>query len=178
MTIKPEDMKLWEDFKARFERTKSIKSGTISEVGKRLIKLVKTNMKNRSNEEINDEYLPDSYKNFELQKDKSLGIDGNSDRKLRRGKYKIDCKLDLHGSTLDEAYNRIKNLFKIAAANNYKCLLIITGKGLHSKNRTIKNSISDWFKEPYFSSRIVEYTDASVEHGGSGAVYVLLRNKQ
>ena len=55
-------------------------------------------------------------------------------------------------------------------------MLIITGKGLHSNSKTIKTSIIEWFKEPYFSDRIIKYTDANIKDGGSGAIYVLLRN--
>ena len=68
-------------------------------------------------------------------------------------------------------------LFKHAELNNFKCLLIITGKGLHSKDKTIKTSIIEWFSEPFFANKIIKYTDANKKDGGSGALYVLLRNK-
>ena len=176
MTFEKDDIKLWEDFKANLEKSKKVGNGRISETGKKIIRLVKANMKNRefSNTDIE---ISNNGSDFVLEKGKSLGIDRMSDKKLSQGKYKIDYRLDLHGSTLEQAYIKIKNLFKMADLNNFKCLLIITGKGLHSTDKTIKNSISDWFKEPYFSNKIIKYVDANATHGGSGAIYVLLKNR-
>lgn len=179
MINKSDDIKLWEDFKNKLEKSKKADNGLMSETGKKFLKLVKNNIKKCDCGVDNIEVLGnDNANNFVLEKDKSLGIDKNSDKRLNQGKYKIDYKLDLHGATLQEAYNKIKNLFEKAELNNYRCLLIITGKGIHSTNKTIKSSIEDWFKEPYFSNRIIKYTDANVIHGGSGAIYVLLRNNK
>ena len=176
MAIGKDDLKLWEDFKSNLEKSKKVGNGRISETGKKIIRLIKENMKNRKCDDVAIGTFDDG-SDFVLEKGKSLGIDRMSDRKLSQGKFKIDYRLDLHGSTLEQAYGKIKNLFERADLNNYKCLLIITGKGLHSTDRTIKNSISDWFKEPYFSSRIIKYIDANATHGGSGAIYVLLKNR-
>lgn len=176
MGIEKDDMKLWEDFKTNIEKSKIVDNGRISETGKKIIRLVKENIKNRKCDDRSDE-LFDFDSNFILEKGKTLGIDRLSDKRLSQGKFKIDYRLDLHGSTLQQSYNKIKSLFERADLNNYKCLLIITGKGIHSTDKTIKNSISDWFKEPFFSNRIIKYIDASLTHGGSGAIYVLLKNR-
>lgn len=171
MSLSKEDLKLLNDFENNYKKTLRDKKNIFSEETKNLLKKVKEkqNILNFSNGNFKDY-------NFSLRKDTTLGIDKNSDKKLSSGKYKIDYKLDLHGETLDSAYNKVKLLFEKAELNNYRCLLIITGKGLHSQNKTIKSSITEWFMEPYFANRIIKYTDAHIKDGGSGALYVLLRN--
>ena len=171
MSLSKEDLKLLNDFENNYKKTLKDKKITFSEETKNLLKKVKEkqNILNFHNTNSKDY-------NFILHKDTTLGIDRNSDKKLSSGKYKIDYKLDLHGETLDSAYNKVRLLFEKAELNNYRCLLIITGKGLHSQSKTIKSSIIDWFKEPYFSNKIIKYTDAHIKDGGSGALYVLLRN--
>ncbi|GMO67541.1 MAG: hypothetical protein Ta2D_13020 [Rickettsiales bacterium] len=113
---------------------------------------------------------------FVLEKNKSLGIDANTDRKLRSGNLKIDARLDLHGFTLQQAYNRVYNFIENAIARENRVLLIITGKGLNSPtDDTIKNNIPKWFSESFFSNNIVKYCDAMPKDGGSGAIYVYLK---
>ena len=176
MPISNDDLKEWENFAKECKKAKDNTFKNISDIGKKLIQTVKNNLKNKTEKiNLNCEFEEKEY--FLLEKGSTLGIDKLSDKKLRAGEFKIDYRLDLHGMTLTEAYERLKNLFEFAESRNLRCLLIITGKGLHSKDKTIKTSITDWFAEPYFSNRIIKYVDAHKKHGGSGALYVLLRNK-
>lgn len=176
MPFLKDDVKAWSDFKNRCVKTKNCNLKNISDIGKKLLSNVKQRIKirNEIEKDFDNFYLDTN--DFVLEKDKTLGIDKLSDKKLIQGKYKIDYKLDLHGSTLDVAYNKVKSVFALADKNNFRCLLIITGKGLHSSNKTIRESLEEWFKEPYFANRIIKYVNANKFHGGSGAVYVLLRN--
>ena len=41
-------------------------------------------------------------------------------------------KFDLHGLTLDEANNKVKEIIEHCVKNKFRELLLITGKGLHS----------------------------------------------
>lgn len=176
MTLNNQDLQLLEEFSQQMKNTQTQHTTNISNKGKIFLQKVKQNIKN--NQEIILENSHNTTKNFNfaIEKDKSLGIDNNSNKKLIKGKYKIDYKLDLHGETLDSAYKKVHNLFKTSKEKDYKCLLIITGKGLHSKTgNTIKKSLEQWFKEPFFSDKIIKYVDANLKDGGSGAVYVLLR---
>ena len=45
---------------------------------------------------------------------------------------KVRYKFDLHGFTLDEANNKVKEIIEHCIKNNFRELLLITGKGLHS----------------------------------------------
>ncbi len=73
---------------------------------------------------------------------------------------------------------------------NKRCLLIITGKGVHKKIENeqdtnpklfygkIKNSIINWINEDNLKKYILTYQDAGFEHGGDGALFVYLRKKK
>jgi len=117
-----------------------------------------------------------SYSSFNLSKNTSLGIDHNTNKKLKSGKYQIDYKLDLHGCTLDEAYDKLERIINSAYEQGLRCILVITGKGLRFKReKTIKQAIQEWLFLPQFSSKIIKYTDATKQHGGTGAIYILLK---
>lgn len=176
MPFLEDDVKAWRDFKDTCIKTKNCNLKNISDRGKKLLHNVKSRIKTRNEIEKDFDSVYLNTNNFVLEKDKTLGIDKLSDKKLAQGKYKIDYKLDLHGATLDIAYNKIKFVFTLASKNNFRCLLIITGKGLHSSNKTIRESLEEWFKEPYFANKIIKYVNANKFHGGSGAIYVLLKN--
>lgn len=174
MSLSNDDLRLLKDFNKSHNDILKNKKENFSVSAKNLLIKVKEKLNENNTFNINSKKIYKEY-NFNLNKNLTLGIDRKSDKKLVNGKYKIDYKLDLHGETLDSAYNKIKRLFELSELRKYRCLLIITGKGLHSNNKTIKNSITEWFKEAYFSNRIIKYTDANIKDGGSGAIYILLR---
>ena len=118
---------------------------------------------------------------------------GDINKDLKKGKIKIDRRLDLHGFTLVEAYNKFKNEVVKSYTNNKRCLLVITGKGAYIKKSNnqetqtenpklyygkIKNAITEWAQEKSLSSYILTYQDASIEHGGDGAIFIYLRKKR
>lgn len=125
-----------------------------------------------------DEYNYDY--EYKLEKDKSLGIDNNTDRKLKAGKIKIDLRLDFHGLTLEEAFDSLIKNINNAYNSGLKLILVITGKGKGTKEdrESIKNSMGKWMKHPNISSKVIKYVDAQKKDGGTGAVYILLKTKK
>ena len=114
---------------------------------------------------------------------------GDLNKDLKRGKIKIDRKIDLHGFTLLDAYEKLKNEIKATYLKNKRCILVITGKGLYKTNLNeetkpklyygkIKNSIISWIKEEELKSYILTYQDAGFEYGGDGAIFIYLRKKK
>lgn len=116
---------------------------------------------------------------YKLEKNKTLGIDKNTDKKLKSGKIKIDLKVDFHGLTINEAFDLLKNTIENAYNSGLKLILFITGKGNGTKKDrdSIKSLIGNWMKTPFISSKVIKYTDAQQKDGGTGAIYVLLKNK-
>ena len=169
-------MEDWENFIKHCEKEKPLKQTELTEKGKKLLNKIKISIKNKENDfKTIKQNLDFNSENIVIGKNETLGIDGRSDKKLRLGNYHIDYTLDVHGFTLDEAYLKVRQTFEIAISKNYRCLLIITGKGLHSQSKTIKTSLEEWLKEPFFSNKIIKWTDAQQKDGGTGAVYVLLK---
>ncbi len=98
-------------------------------------------------------------------------------------------KLDLHGCTLQEANDKVKNFIIESFDIGYKKLIVITGKGLRSKTfdnpylsaklSTLKHSVPEYIKnDESLSRRIIKISEASLKDGGSGAIYIFLRNNK
>ena len=101
----------------------------------------------------------------------------------RRERYKFD----LHGFTLDEANNKIKEIMEHCVKNKFRELLVITGKGLHSTNNKdayisknlgkLKYSVPDFIKtNPELNKMIISIDDADKKDGGEGAIIIKLKN--
>ena len=115
---------------------------------------------------------------------------GEVNKELKRGKINIDRRIDLHGYALIEAHEKFITEVKKNYNKNKRCLLIITGKGVHKKIENeqetnpklfygkIKNSIINWINEDNLKKYILTYQDAGFEHGGDGALFVYLRKKK
>ena len=98
-------------------------------------------------------------------------------------------KLDLHGLSLDDA-NKVVKKFIIESFNqNYKKLIIVTGKGSRSKSydnpyisenlSVLKNSIPEYIKnEENLNSMIKKITKADYQDGGDGALSIFLKNSK
>lgn len=96
-------------------------------------------------------------------------------RKLRRGGYRVDAELDLHGYTVREAREVLREFLADAAQCRWRCVRIIHGKGLGSGHRgpRLKGSVDAWLRR---REQVAAFVSARQVDGGSGAVYVLLRD--
>ena len=94
--------------------------------------------------------------------------------------------LDLHGKTLDEANRVIENFIRKSYQEKVHKLIIVTGKGLHSKNEMdpyvskdlgiLKYSIPDFLKNnSELMKMISNISGASIAGGGTGAFYIFLK---
>ena len=103
------------------------------------------------------------------------GIAPNTLRKLRRGDWVIQSQLDLHGMTRDEAREALGPYLQSAVRQGLRCVRIIHGKGLGSKNRTpvLKEKVGRWLMQ---SSSVLAFVQARAADGGAGALVVLLVN--
>ena len=102
--------------------------------------------------------------------------------------FKKTRSLDLHGETLDEANRIIESFIKKSYQDNIHKLIIVTGKGLHSKNDKdpyvskdlgiLKYSIPDFLKNnSELTKMISNISDATIKDGGTGAFYIFLKKK-
>ena len=113
----------------------------------------------------------------------------NKDFKFQKNKNLKVRSIDLHGYTLDEANKTIENFIKKAFSENVNKLIVVTGKGLHSKNEKdpyvskdlgiLKYSVPEFItNDRDLMSKINEITDAKIEDGGGGAFYIFLKKNK
>ncbi len=108
---------------------------------------------------------------------KRSGIQDKVFRKLRRGQFAISEELDLHGFRVQDAKDSLSDFLKQCINRNRRCVRIIHGKGLRSKQGrpTIKSLIGKWLQQ---RQEVLAYCSARQVDGGTGAIYVLLKNYQ
>ncbi len=94
-------------------------------------------------------------------------------RKLRRGHWVIQEQLDLHGLTAEEARLYVVEFLAHCRKRGARCVRIIHGKGLGSKNRepVLKKKLRSWLIQ---RDEVIAYAQAREVDGGSGALVVLL----
>ena len=95
-------------------------------------------------------------------------------RKLRRGHWVTQDELDLHGLTSVEARALLVEFLNACVRNGARCVRIVHGKGLRSKNRepVLKNKVANWLIQ---RNEVLAFCQARQVDGGSGAVMVLLK---
>ena len=111
--------------------------------------------------------------------DKDLGASNSAQRRER-------YKFDLHGFTLDEANNKVKEIIEYCLNNKFKELLLITGKGIHSTNEEdtyisknlgkLKYSVPEFIKTSELNKSIISINGAEKKDGGEGAIIIRLKN--
>jgi DNA-nicking Smr family endonuclease len=94
-------------------------------------------------------------------------------RKLRRGQYRVQAEIDLHGLTVAEAKEVLRDFLAEALHRQFRCVRIIHGKGLRSGHRgpVLKSAVSSVLRRV---GAVVAFVSARQVDGGTGAVYVLL----
>jgi len=106
--------------------------------------------------------------------------------KNNQNKNNIIKTIDLHGFTLDKANNVIEEFINQCFKNHVNKIIVITGKGLRSKNKEnpyvskdlsiLKNSVPEYVKSKQHLMKIIKkIEEASVEDGGQGAFYIFLK---
>jgi len=94
-------------------------------------------------------------------------------RKLRRGQYPIEDRLDLHGLNQQQAEAILLEFLEHARQQAFNCLIIIHGKGLRSNPaRPALKILCDHFLRRH--PAVMAFVTARATDGGSGAVYVLI----
>ena len=95
-------------------------------------------------------------------------------RKLRSGHWATQDQLDLHGSRSPEARALVVGFLAQAVKRGYRCVLVVHGKGLGSKNRepVLRRKLSGWLTQ---RDEVLAFCQARQVDGGSGAVMVLLK---
>ena len=111
----------------------------------------------------------------------------DKERGLKVSKRSKRFKFDLHGFSLEEANIKVKELIFSCITNNYREILLITGKGIHSTNDQniysskdlgkLKFSVPEFIKSNQELTRlIISIEEADIKDGGEGAILIKLKN--
>lgn len=94
---------------------------------------------------------------------------------LRRGRIALDLELDLHGLTAAHAQATLREFLAECRARHLRCVRIIHGKGARSADRqpVLKRKLNYWLR---LRPEVLAFCSAPRHDGGTGALYVLLRN--
>lgn len=125
------------------------------------------------------EAMSDLWPLDELQSGEELlfmrpGVQHEALRKLRRGEWQVQAELDLHGHTSDSARLAVAEFLYVCRQRNRRCVRIIHGKGLSSKNRepVLKLKLKNWLAQ---RDEVLAFCQARPLDGGGGAALVLLK---
>lgn len=105
------------------------------------------------------------------------GVQERIRRKLARGDCTLEASLDLHGLLADQALTYIDEFLATCQQNGKRWVLIVHGKGKLSvtPNPRLKNLLNQKLRE---HPGVLAFHSAKPKHGGSGALYVLLKSNR
>ncbi len=107
---------------------------------------------------------------------KKDGLQDGVYKKFRLGKYQLDARLDLHNKTVEQARKDVYRFIDDAKRYDLRTLIIVHGKGeQESTPALLKSWVNTWL--PEFDD-ILAFHSAMQMHGGTGAVYVMLRKSE
>ncbi len=101
-------------------------------------------------------------------------MDKRTGQRFKRGEMSVDGRIDLHGLTLDQAHAALASFIRRSHARGDRCVIVVTGKGDKGGGR-IRRETPEWLNRPDLRPLILAVTEARRQHGGAGALYVLLK---
>lgn len=110
---------------------------------------------------------------------KRPGVQNGVFRKLKQGRYEAQARLDLHRMTVERARREIFEFIAQAYEYGLRSVIVIHGKGETRKDQErcsiLKGGVNHWLRE---IETVQAFHSARPRHGGTGAVYVLLRKSE
>lgn len=108
-------------------------------------------------------------------------LDAGWDRRLSRGSVEPDRIIDLHGHSLDWAWETIDRNLERAIAAGDRLVLLITG---HRRDGDpplprgrIRAAVHGWLAASRHAGSIAAIRAAHRRHGGGGSLYLVLRRR-
>lgn len=134
--------------------------------------------KERDHNTLTDQEIPPLDPWFVLEF-KRAGIQNGVFRKLKQGRYEAEAILDMHRMTVARARREVFEFIEESHRLGLRSLLLIHGKGeskpQQERSSILKAYVNHWLRE----LEIVQaFHSARNAHGGTGAVYVLLRKSE
>ena len=108
---------------------------------------------------------------------KRPGVQHGVFRRLKQGRYSMDARLDLHRLTAEQARDEVFGFIREAVAYDLRNVMIVPGRGNHSSSpeAILKSYVNKWLRE---FDEVQAFCSAVPAHGGTGAVYVMLKKSE
>ncbi len=92
-------------------------------------------------------------------------------------------KIDLHGLTVDQAYQKLIEYFSVNYKKKNLFHIVVTGLGNKTNGEEfftgkIRRQFPFWLDTEKFQSMIKSYSPCKIQHGGLGAFYIKLKSKE
>ncbi len=95
-------------------------------------------------------------------------------RDLERNRWPIESSLDLHGSDLEQARERLDNFLRSCLEHGVRCVRIVHGTGYGSRNGepVLRHAVRRWLTQ---LPSVLAYMECAPNEGGQGAVKLVLQ---
>ncbi len=102
------------------------------------------------------------------------GVQDGQMRKLKLGQIPFDGSLDLHGMNVEKARDTLWQFLAEAVRLEVRCVRVTHGKAVRLDGRKpmLKSHVNTWLRQ---HPQVLGFTSCLAKHGGTGAVYVMLR---
>ncbi|RQD77702.1 Smr/MutS family protein [Desulfonatronospira sp. MSAO_Bac3] len=107
-------------------------------------------------------------------------INSRTFRRFKNGELSIEAHLDLHGLNSDQARQELLHFMREQYHQGKTCVLLIPGRGKNSPlgEGVLRNEIQSWLTVEPLKRIVLAFCSALPRHGGTGALYVLMRSKK
>ena len=134
----------------------------------------------KDEEAVRSELLdePEDFSELETGQELVFLRDGYQNRylkRLRRGRYNIGDHLDLHAMNEATASKALLEFVDEAVDRGFDCVRVVHGKGLKSKKGPVLKAMTRRLLSKH--PRVIAFASCRPNHGGTGAVSVLLKKK-
>lgn len=110
---------------------------------------------------------------------KRSGVQNGVFRKLKQGRYEAESTLDLHCMNTEVARHEVFEFIEEVYQLGLRSVLVIHGKGARKldkeRSSILKGCVDHWLRQ---LEVVQAFHSAQPRHGGTGAVYVLLRKSE
>lgn len=102
------------------------------------------------------------------------GVQEGQMRRLKLGQIPFEGSVDLHGMTVEKARQTLWDFFAEAAKHEVRCVRVMHGKSARTDGRRpmLKSHVNTWLRQ---HPQVLGFCSCQAKHGGTGAVYVMLR---
>jgi DNA-nicking Smr family endonuclease len=135
-----------------------------------------------NSEPLQTDSFSDAYDAGEVGSDEALffarpGLQQRQLQRLKRGQLQIGAELDMHGMTAAIARAALINFIDLCRDQHVRHVRIIHGKGYNAGGvaPVLKNRLNSWLRQHH---DVLAFSSATIQDGGSGALYVLLRTRR